>query len=114
VSILSILLVVGAGAINAAGSSLMKYAMTYRSGAGHNGTVFALIMIVAMGLFGGGFPLYAIGLSRTRLSVAQPVFSATAYLSVTLVSVLLLKEAFAPIKLAGLAAIVIGMLVVAS
>jgi multidrug transporter EmrE-like cation transporter len=69
-------------------------------------------MLCAMMLYGGCFPLYAIGLSRSRLSSAQPVFSATSFLSIALIAILFFNESLAPLKLAGLVVIVAGMVMV--
>jgi multidrug transporter EmrE-like cation transporter len=111
-NIVNVVLIVSAGIINAAGSSVMKYAMTYRAAPGAAMPVYWLLMAGAMVLYGGCFPLFAIGLSRSRLSVAQPVFSATSYVAIALVALLFFKEAFVPVKAAGLAVIILGMVLV--
>ncbi len=111
-NITSIALIVGAGVINAAGSSVMKYAMTYRAAPDPSMVRYWLLMLCAMMLYGGCFPLYAIGLSRTRLSTAQPVFSATSYIAIALIAMLFFNEALAPLRVAGLAVIIVGMVMV--
>ena len=111
-NVASIVLIVGAGVINAAGSSVMKYAMTYKSGADPSMLKYWLLMLCAMMLYGGCFPLYAIGLSRSRLSTAQPVFSATSYLAIALVARLFFNEPLMPLKIAGLAVIITGIVMV--
>ncbi len=105
-------LIVSAGLINAAGSSVMKYAMSYRTTPAASTAVYWLLMLAAMTLYGGCFPLFAIGLSRSRLSVAQPVFSATSYVAIALVALFFFREAFAPLKIAGLVVIVAGIVMV--
>jgi hypothetical protein len=59
------------------------------------------------------FPLFAIALSRTRLSVAQPVFSATSYVAVVAISLLLFREPLVFSKLIGICIISIGVVLVA-
>ncbi len=108
------LMIVGAGAVNAGGSALLKYAMTYKAGEHPSMTLYWLLVAAAMALFGGGFPLYAAALGRARLSIAQPIFSATTYLATLLVSLLILKEPLAPLKIAGLAVIITGITLVAA
>jgi small multidrug resistance pump len=111
-NLINALLIVAAGVINAAGSSVMKYSMTYRTTAHASQPLYWLLMTGAMMLYAGCFPLFAIGLSRSRLSVAQPVFSATSYITIAVVALLFFKEAFAPLKAVGLAVIVFGMVLV--
>lgn len=111
---LTVLIVVGAGVINAAGSALLKYAMVYKSGAQASMPVFSLLVAAAMVLFGGGFPLYATALARARLSIAQPVFSATTYVAALAVSLLVLREPIVPLKIAGIAVIIAGITLVAA
>jgi multidrug transporter EmrE-like cation transporter len=113
-SLLLAFLIICAGIINAAGSSVMKLATSFRSGPHQSMPAYYLLMALALCLFGGSFPIYASALSRAKLSVAQPVFSATSYLAVTLVSLLLFREPFAPLKVVGLAVIVVGMVLVVS
>jgi hypothetical protein len=67
---LSILSIVLAAVMNALGSFLLKYASTYKASPNHNSVVYYGIYAAALLLFGGGFPFYAFGLSKTRLSIA--------------------------------------------
>jgi multidrug transporter EmrE-like cation transporter len=109
-----ILVIVAAGVINAGGSALLKYAMVYKNSPHPTQAIFYLLLVTAMAMFGGGFPLYATALSRAKLSTAQPIFSATTYLATILVSLLVLKEPLAPLKIAGVAVIIAGVTLVAS
>lgn len=111
-NLVSIVIIVAAGLINAAGSAVLKFGFAYRNAANSSVLIYWLIMLGAMLLFGGCFPLYAIGLSRSKLSTAQPVFSATSYVSIAVVSILFFKEALVPLKVAGIAAIIVGMVMV--
>jgi multidrug transporter EmrE-like cation transporter len=108
------LIIVAAGIVNASGSALLKYAMTYKTAAHPSMAVYYLLIIAALALFGGGFPLYATALGRTKLSIAQPIFSATTYLATLLVALLILKEPLVPLKIAGIAVIIAGITLVAS
>jgi multidrug transporter EmrE-like cation transporter len=108
------LIIIAAGVINAAGSALLKYAMIYRSGQNARVALFYVLIVLAMGLFAGGFPLYATALSRAKLSAAQPVFSATTYVATFLVSLLILKEPIVPLRVAGIAVIIAGITLVAA
>jgi multidrug transporter EmrE-like cation transporter len=108
-----VLALVGAGVINAAGSSVMKYAMTLKSSGSPNVIAFWLLMLLSVSLYGGCFPLYAAALAKARLSVAQPIFSAASYLAVALTAVLFFNEPLTVLKTVGLAVIVIGIVMVA-
>ncbi len=108
-----ILMLAGAGLINAAGSTVMKYASTLKTPGSPGRLSYWLLMLLAMSLYGGCFPLFAAALARTRLSAAQPIFSAASYIAVTAAAMLFFHEAFSPLKIAGLAVIVIGIVMVA-
>ncbi len=51
-------------------------------------------------------------LSKTQLSVAYPILMSTGYALVVLVSFLFLKEAFHPVKWAGITLILLGVVLV--
>ena len=68
------------------------------------------IWLAVMG-FGTGFFLWSVGLSRAKLSNAYPIFVGVEYSLVMIVSWLILTEAFAPVKIAGVVLIFIGILV---
>ncbi len=55
---------------------------------------------------------YTKSLERIRLSVAYPVYSAATILLLTLASVFLFKEGLAPRQIAGMAVIVLGIVLV--
>jgi len=111
-NVVSIAIIAAAGIINASGSAVLKYAMNYKAGPDPNMLRYGILVLAAMMLYGGCFPLYAMGLSRARLSTAQPTFSAVSYLSTTLIALLFFSEPFLPLKIGGLAVIIVGMVMV--
>jgi multidrug transporter EmrE-like cation transporter len=109
----SFLILVAAGVTQAAGASILKYAMEYRKSASPNMTVFWLVALLALACFGAGFPLYASALSRMKLSVVQPIYSGMIFLLVTIASLFIFKETFSVIRVVGMVVIVVGMVLVA-
>jgi multidrug transporter EmrE-like cation transporter len=112
-TILSILSIALAAVMNAGGSFVLKYASTYKMTANPSTAIYYLIFAAALLLFGGSFPFYAFGLSRTKLSIAQPIFSVGTYLTVAVFAFFLLKESYSLIKTCGLAVIILGVIIVA-
>ncbi len=106
------LLLVGAGLLNALGTSAMKYATAYKKADGASTLIFYLLIAGAMALYGISFPIFATGLSRVRLSIAQPLFSATTFATATAVSLLLLKETISLPQALGMGAILAGIILV--
>jgi multidrug transporter EmrE-like cation transporter len=98
---------------NAAGSSLIKYAAVYKAGESARTAIYYLLFTAALALYGGTFPLFAIALGRTRLSIAQPVFSATSYVTVIALSLLLFREPLVATRIVGIAVIIVGVVLVA-
>jgi len=111
---LSVVSIVFAAVLNAAGSSVLKYASNYRASPNSKPTLYILLFIAAMGIFGGSFPFYAYGLSRIRLSVAQPVFSVGSYVAVALIAFFFFRDSYSLLKIAGLVVIIGGVLMVAN
>jgi multidrug transporter EmrE-like cation transporter len=109
---MSAVLIIVAGLVNALASSVMKHATNLKNSPAPDLPRFWLLMFLAMAMYGGSFPLYVMGLSRSRLSAAQPVFSATSFLAITLASLLFFKETLVPLKAAGLAVILAGIAMV--
>lgn len=109
--IFSLLVLFGSGIIQGMGSVLVKYA-TLQGDAGTGQALFFSLVGLAMLLFTAGGLLYVRCLSRVRLSVAQPVFSATIFLVVTSCSVLIFHEQLTTFQLAGMATIIGGILLV--
>jgi multidrug transporter EmrE-like cation transporter len=114
VAFLSVGAIILAAVMNAAGSSVLKYASTYRATPDSRTAVYYLLFIGAMGLFGGSFPFYAYGLSKMNLSVAQPLFSVGSYVTVALVAFFLFRDSYSLLKVAGLVVIIGGVLMVAN
>ncbi len=71
-------------------------------------------MALALLTFGAGFPLYTLGLAKLRLSTAQPVFSASMFISTALIAALLFKESIGIAQLLGIGLILSGILVIAA
>jgi multidrug transporter EmrE-like cation transporter len=107
------LLLAGAAAINAGASALLKYSSIYRGAAGAKPGLAAALFVLAMALYGGCFPLYAVALSRTRLSVAQPTFAAVTFVATAALAILVFKEGYTALRIGGLALIVAGIFMVA-
>lgn len=103
---------VSAGLVQGSGASVMKYATLYRRRAGTGKSGFMLLLLLALLLFGCGFPIYTYGVSMTKLSTAQPVLSATIFLTTTLASVLLFRERLSLLQVLGMCAIITGILMV--
>lgn len=103
-----------AAAINAAGSGLFKYAALVKKGPGSPAFAYWLLLLAAMACYGACFPLYAVGLSRLRLSVAQPIFSAFSFAVTALIAVLLFGERLNLQQILGIAAILGGIVLVAA
>ncbi|MCL4466019.1 MAG: EamA family transporter [Chloroflexi bacterium] len=96
------------------GASVIKYATLYRRRQESRLAGFVLLMGLAFLLFGCGFPIYTYGVSLTKLSTAQPVFSATIFVTTTLASALFFRERLSLLRLAGMAAIIAGIVMVIS
>ena len=71
-----------------------------------------LILGAAIALFGISYPLYMEGLSALTLSVVQPVYSATMFLTTIILSALLLKETVGVRQMAGGSIIILGIVIV--
>jgi multidrug transporter EmrE-like cation transporter len=109
--VLSIIL---AAFANAAGSVILKYSSSYRALPTSKPAIYYLIFIGAMALFGGCFPFYAYGLSKMKLSIAQPVFSVGTYLAVAIAALLFFREQYSFLKIAGLIVVIGGVVMVAN
>lgn len=107
----ALLVLVGSGLLQGLGSVLVKYATAFGAG-DRGGGAFVAIIGLAMVLFTIGGLSFARGLSRLKLSIAQPIFSATIFLMVTLCSVVLFHEQLSALQLAGMATILGGILLV--
>lgn len=113
-NIISVLTVILGGIIQASGAALLKYATTFKTGPNPDNAMFVIFIILAMLLFCCGFPLFARGLSKLKLGIAQPVFSATIFLTTTLISVFIFGDNVSTHQAAGIAAIVGGIVTVIS
>lgn len=71
-----------------------------------------LLLAITFLLFGASFPLYAIGLSGIDLAIAQPVFSASIFISTIALSALLFREKVNLQRITGVAVIIAGIITV--
>ncbi len=67
------------------------------------------LIILALSSFFCAFIFYGLVLSKTNLSIAQPVFNALSILFVVIISILLLNEPFSFKYLIGIVLIIIGI-----
>jgi multidrug transporter EmrE-like cation transporter len=110
---LSFFVLAASAIVQASGSALMKYASAFNAGPNPDRARFFAFMGLAMVLFCCGFPLYVAGLSRLKLSVAQPIFSASMFVATTAIALLFFKEAMGPLQFLGIALILSGIALVA-
>lgn len=98
--------------LQASASALIKYGMTLLNTMPQN-KIYIAVFAGAMLLYCASFPIYAYCLSKLKLGIAQPVVSGSMFLYTIMISLLFFKESFALYKLAGFAAIIGGIIVVA-
>ena len=70
-----------------------------------------ILVVLAFALMVIGFPLYSLGLKKIKLSVAQPLFSSTLFLTCTLLSIIALHEMVQVNQIVGIAIILMGVVV---
>lgn len=99
--------IVAGAIIQAVGVALLK------SGIGASAAA-SFRMLPAFILMMVGFPLYNLGLKSINLNVAQPLFSATLFLTCTLLSLRVLHETIKLNQIVGIAVILAGVVVVIS
>ncbi len=106
-------------ALNVCGHVFLKIGMNQVGDIGERSAVeFGLSSItnifVLLGLAGyvSSVTGYIVVLSKTNLSVAYPILMSTGYALVVLVSFLFLKEPFNTLKWAGIAFILIGVILI--
>ena len=63
-------------------------------------------------LYGGAFLLYAAALARLPLNVAHPILTSGAVATVALLSALIFKEPFHWTTIAGIALVILGVLLI--
>ena len=110
----AIVTIIFGACIQASGSAILKFATSMLKSQGYNIPFCVFGFISAMLLFCCGFPLYSRGLTKLKISIAQPVFSSTMFLVSTLISLLIFKDKMAVHQFAGLFAIIAGVIVVIS
>jgi multidrug transporter EmrE-like cation transporter len=107
-----VILLIIAGFMNAAGTAVIKYSSIYKGLENSKIAVYYLLFVGTLALYGASFPFFATALGRMKLSVGQPVFSATTFLVSTLVSLLLLKESISFLQGLGMVVIIAGIVMV--
>lgn len=113
----SIFFVLGAF-FNALAAFLLKQAFSStspRSNQELGGPAFDLVGVaLALGCFFASFIFYGLVLSKTNLSIAQPVFTALSMLCIICISVFLLDETLSPRYFVGMILIIVGIFVVST
>ncbi|MFM9109748.1 MAG: hypothetical protein ACKOPN_03955 [Prochlorococcaceae cyanobacterium] len=71
-------------------------------------------LLAGIALYGAAFVLYALALKVFPLNVAHPILTAGAIAGVSVLSVVVLGEGLRPAMLAGLAFIVLGVILLSS
>ncbi|MCX7820367.1 MAG: SMR family transporter [Brevinematales bacterium] len=105
----AILSLIVAAVANVMGSTFIKYSTQFKDKL----LSFILLNLLAILVFGGSFPFYVYGLSKLKLSVAQPIFLVISYLLIALVAIIIFKESYSWLKIFGMIVIIIGVIFVA-
>ena len=100
-------LVAAAVLCNASAQVLMKLANV--TDAGNLRHWFHPWLLLAVGLYGFSFLLTALVYARMPLSLISPLMAGAIFVLISLAAALLLHEAVGPLKLAGMACIVLGI-----
>jgi multidrug transporter EmrE-like cation transporter len=105
-----VLLILLSALLQAGSAALIKYSTKLKN-TQPDGKLHILIFVIGLFLYGPSFILWASGLAKMNLAVAQPVFSGSMFLFTILISILIFKENLARYKFLGFAAIVGGIIV---
>ncbi len=70
-------------------------------------------LLAAVGLYGLSFVLTALVFARLPLSLASPLMAGAIFVLVSLFSVVFLAESIGPLRLAGMACIMVGIVLLA-
>ena len=108
--IVPMLFILLSAALQAGSAVLIKYSTKMKK-ADPDSKKYILVFATGLILYGPSFVLWASGLSKMNLAVAQPVFSGSMFLFTIMASVLLFKERLAKYKYLGFAAIIGGICV---
>ncbi|MDI9369514.1 MAG: hypothetical protein GX181_00820 [Synergistaceae bacterium] len=118
---LSLLLITGSAFFNALANTFMKHGFGHKADLLDGGAVRAVMAIVlnpwavaGVGCFGISFIFLSAALSRTDLSVAYPLMSGMVFLLILAVSKLAFAEQVNVWRLAGMAAILAGIWMIAA
>ena len=103
----TVLLVATAVACNALAQFLMKRAAVADAFSLRHW--LAPDLLLALGLYGVSFLVTALAYARLPLSLASPLMAGAVFVLVSLMSVVFLAESLGPLRLAGMACIVLGI-----
>lgn len=98
--------------LQASASALIKYGMNLLNN-NPSDKIYIAAFAGAMLLYCGAFPIYAYCLSKLKLGIAQPLVSGSMFMYTIIISLLFFRESFALYKIAGFAAVIGGIVVVA-
>ncbi len=99
-----------AAVANVIGSIFIKYSSQFKE----RFVFFILFNFFAIAVFAGSFPFYVYGLSKLKLSIAQPIFIVVSYLLIAIAAIFFFKETYSWIKIIGMMLIIIGIIIVAN
>jgi multidrug transporter EmrE-like cation transporter len=105
-----ILMVFLSALLQAGSAALIKYS-THLKKTKPESKINVLVFSVGLFLYGPSFMLWALGLAKMNLAVAQPIFSGAMFLFTILISMLMFKEKLAPYKYLGFLSIMAGIVV---
>jgi multidrug transporter EmrE-like cation transporter len=109
-AVMPVIFVLLSAVMQAGAAAMIKYSTRVKQ-ANPGGKRHILIFWIAMFMYGPSFLLWASGLARLNLAVAQPIFSGSMFMFTILLSMLVFKENLRPYKYLGFAAIVAGIAV---
>lgn len=104
-------IIVLGGVLQAIGSAALKYSTTMLKISDNRSLSIAGLAVAILLIF-CGFPLYKKGLAKLKLSLAQPVYSTTLFLTSTLISIVIFHDPLHIHQIAGLVIIMLGVFVV--
>jgi small multidrug resistance pump len=110
-----VILIAGIGA-NASASVLIKVAMlpprAFPSWSNPTAALLNWPFWIGLALYGAAFLLYAAALARLPLNVAHPTLTSGAVATVALLSILVFREPWYWTTLAGIALVILGVLLI--
>jgi multidrug transporter EmrE-like cation transporter len=105
-----ILMVFLSAFLQAGSAALIKYSTCLKKSR-PDSKINILIFWIGLFLYGPSFLLWASGLAKMNLAVAQPLFSGSMFLFTILISMMMFKEKLAPYKYLGFLSIIVGIVI---